>query len=222
MSFWPFPKNLLAELHAGASIGPWVEIGAGDGRLCTRLSQAVRPGLALDLRPALLLGMPRALGGDARALPLLDGSLGACLFADVMRHLRPEDRARAALECARVLRPGGRVLVLEDDPEARDAAEQNYRSVLDLLAAYDPSRGAALAIDRATESMLEHVGVCTLSGVAENEESVVDPLAPLRWMRARTSAENITLGSRLDALEEAVQAHGMRYGRFAFAVFARS
>jgi demethylmenaquinone methyltransferase/2-methoxy-6-polyprenyl-1,4-benzoquinol methylase len=54
---------------------------------------------------------PRLVCADAFHLPLPEGSIDAVTIAFGMRNLRPRDRALA--EIARVLRPGGRLIVLE-------------------------------------------------------------------------------------------------------------
>lgn len=56
------------------------------------------------------------LAGMGEALPFHDGSFDAALICGVIHHL-PDQVARAAMaELARVLRPGGTVLVMEDTP----------------------------------------------------------------------------------------------------------
>src|SRR5207237_2883312 len=59
----------------------------------------------------------RYLTGSAEELPLPDGSQDAALLSNVIHHF--EDRDRSAREIARVLRPGGVVIVrgtLRDSP----------------------------------------------------------------------------------------------------------
>jgi demethylmenaquinone methyltransferase / 2-methoxy-6-polyprenyl-1,4-benzoquinol methylase len=73
----------------------------------------------LRLAPAKFLRRrtrPVALAGaDALALPFRDGSFGLATISFGLRNV--PDRARALSELARVLAPGGRLLVLEFSPE---------------------------------------------------------------------------------------------------------
>lgn len=223
MSFWPFPTTLLTELAAATALGPIVDIGAGTGQLGAYLRGADLRVVALDLRAGPLVGLEDAVAADARDLPFGTHTVGACLLANVLRHLPSAARTQIAQECARVLRPGGRVVVLEDDVQARDAAERNYRRVMDLLARFDPSRGPVRSIDLLTAELQACTGASTLGGVGDNEEAVVDALAPLRWMRARAGAEpfssNPEVIAELDAIETSVVAEGLRYGRYTYRVF---
>ncbi len=58
-----------------------------------------------------------ALAGDLRALPLAPASADAVLCIGVLQHL--QDPAAATRHLAALLRPGGRILVVEPDHEAR-------------------------------------------------------------------------------------------------------
>ena len=57
-----------------------------------------------------------ALAGDARALPFADGSFTAVVGRRSLHHVPPADRPEILQEAARVLRPGGRVVLLEGTP----------------------------------------------------------------------------------------------------------
>jgi SAM-dependent methyltransferase len=107
-------RILSAEL---AGRRPCLEVGVGTGRIALPLARAGVEMVGVDLsRPMLdqlvqkAGGLPFPLAvGDARALPFGDGSFGAGLVAHVL-HLIPTWR-RAVEEMARVLRPGGVLLV---------------------------------------------------------------------------------------------------------------
>jgi len=58
-----------------------------------------------------------ALAGDLRALPIAPASADAVLCIGVLQHL--QDPASATRHLAALLRPGGRILVVEPDHEAR-------------------------------------------------------------------------------------------------------
>jgi demethylmenaquinone methyltransferase/2-methoxy-6-polyprenyl-1,4-benzoquinol methylase len=109
----------------------WRQVPATAGRvldLCTgsgvSLAGLRRPGrtvLGVDVSLAMLRRAaereapggwaPRLASADAFRLPLRAGSLGAVTVAFGMRNLRP--RGEALAELARVLAPGGRLVVLE-------------------------------------------------------------------------------------------------------------
>lgn len=57
-----------------------------------------------------------ALAGDARSLPFADDSFDAVIGRRFLHHVPPEDRERIIREAARVLRPGGRLALLEGTP----------------------------------------------------------------------------------------------------------
>jgi SAM-dependent methyltransferase len=217
MSFWPFPTNLRDEFDRAAALGPVVEAGAGEGRLTARLRSLDLPVVALDHDP-----WQRGLDvlADLRVLPFAPASVGAVVFGDVLRHLSSSDRSRAAESCVRCVAVGGRVIVLEDDPVGRDAAEVNYREVLSLLADIVPGRGAARRIDRVSRELRTRFGEPVCRGDVENATDVDDPLAPVRWLRTHHACDR-DCRERLDALADSIGEHGMRYGRYSFEVFAR-
>lgn len=223
MSFWPFPTTLLTDLRAASALGPVVEIGAGTGRLSARLRGAGLRVVALDRVATGLRGVESAVAADARELPFAAQTLGACILANVLRHQSEAPRRQIARACADALHPHGRVVVLEDHPRARDTSERNYRDVIALLARFDSTRGDVRSLDALTAELREHFGAPTEMGDLENEDTVEDALAPLRWMRARGAAAGSVLvpASLLDELERSVREHGMRYGRYSFCVFQR-
>ncbi|TME29208.1 MAG: class I SAM-dependent methyltransferase [Chloroflexi bacterium] len=96
--------------------GRAIEIGAGSGRLLIRLGRE-RPYrlVALDYAPYSLRAVREnyrrakvdgyGLFGDARALPLRDGSFDVVLSGGLLEHFR--EPGEVVREMARVLRPGG-------------------------------------------------------------------------------------------------------------------
>ncbi len=94
-----------------------VEIGCGDG-LNLRLLRETGCARALgtDISIALLTHVKAApvFVGDIYALPLTDGAADAVLIDSVLHHLMP--LAPSLRELHRVLRPGGRLCVLEPRP----------------------------------------------------------------------------------------------------------
>ncbi|MET8540600.1 methyltransferase domain-containing protein [Kitasatospora sp. NPDC004799] len=128
--------------------------GAGDDATGGAVGRAIgiepNPGLrAVAERRAAEAGSPaRFLDGDALALPLPDGELDVVWCERVLQHLT--DPAKAVDEMARVLRPGGRVALLDTDWSTfvLHPAEPEVRSALATVvrgAAARPDAGRSLA-----------------------------------------------------------------------------
>src|SRR6266849_4610979 len=108
-------------------------LGAGLRPDGFRAADAVPAVIGLDHAPAMLRRARRRdprlvlVRGDARGLPLRDGSLDAVTFHSVL-YLLP-DRAAALRETARVLRPGGRAVLLEPQDGVRAAGKALLRAL---------------------------------------------------------------------------------------------
>ncbi|MFF7993226.1 methyltransferase domain-containing protein [Kitasatospora xanthocidica] len=129
----PGVRRLRAWAHARLAARPGeraLDVGCGTGSETRVLADAVapdggatggatgiepNPGLrAVAERRAAEAGSPaRFLDGDALALPLPDAGVDVVWCERVLQHL--DDPARAVAEIARVLRPGGRVALLDTD-----------------------------------------------------------------------------------------------------------
>ena len=112
-----------ALLAPGLPPGPLLDLAAGTLDVSVMLARAAdREILAADLcQPMLLAGLGkldtsprpriRPVLADGRALPLPDASVAGATIAFGIRNIRP--RPDAFRELARVIRPGGRLMVLE-------------------------------------------------------------------------------------------------------------
>jgi SAM-dependent methyltransferase len=115
-----YDDRAIAAIAAAAGGGPrLLDVGAGTGRLSAPLLRqgfdvvAVEP---LDAMRAILaghIGAERALAGHAEELPLPDASVDGAVCSDAWHWF---DGARAADELARVVRPGGGVVVCVTHP----------------------------------------------------------------------------------------------------------
>jgi ArsR family transcriptional regulator len=111
----------LVELTVAAPIGDLVDIGCGHGRILTLLASRARRAVGVDIdsdarrfaRAQLLLaGLPNCTlrQGDMYRLPLADNDFDTAILDDVLFAAeRPRD---AIAEAVRILRPGGRLLLL--------------------------------------------------------------------------------------------------------------
>jgi ArsR family transcriptional regulator len=121
----------LAALPAFAD-AQWTvgDLGCGTGQMSAALAPFVLRVIAVDASAAMLQAARKRLGafenielrrGDLEALPIDDGRLDAAAMALVLHHL--PDPAAVMAEVARVLKPGGRLLIVDMLPHDRE----NYR-----------------------------------------------------------------------------------------------
>ncbi len=112
---------LLAALPAGG-VGRLLDIGTGTGRLLELLAPRVRAGLGVDASQAMLALARTRLAraglshcavrqADMYRLGFADGAFDAAVLQMVLHHA--EDPALVLAEAARMLRPGGRLVVVE-------------------------------------------------------------------------------------------------------------
>jgi ArsR family transcriptional regulator len=112
------------------------DLGCGTGQLTGTIAPYVGRVIAVDGSADMLETARRRLGdlsnvdlrlGDLEALPLAAGELDAAMLSLVL-HYAP-DPARALAEVARVIRPGGRVLVVDMLPHEREEYQQQMGHV---------------------------------------------------------------------------------------------
>lgn len=127
----PVYHGYLAQLRQGAEAGVVVDVGGGDGRNTWPWLQWGHPKVVVvdpvfaalaRLRQRVAAQDPRWLSrlllveADARALPLAAAFADRALSIEALAYLN-EDYCRGLGECARLLRPGGRLLVADRDYE---------------------------------------------------------------------------------------------------------
>ena len=116
---WAAWARALAHLLPPVEV---VDIGCGEGYLTIEVARWAKRVVAID-RSAAVLARAKALAGRRRAanitfkrgelakLPLESGTMDIALLSQALHHA--EKPAAAAAEAARVVKPGGKVLVLE-------------------------------------------------------------------------------------------------------------
>lgn len=123
-----FGRRFYLQALLGLLADDWVvgDLGCGSGPLSEALAPCVRQVIAVDGSEAMLGAARRRLRdldnvdvrrGELEALPIDDGVLDAATLILVLHHL-PEP-GKAVQEVARVLRPGGALLVVDMLPHDR-------------------------------------------------------------------------------------------------------
>jgi ArsR family transcriptional regulator len=138
----------LVELTVAAPVGDLVDIGCGHGRILKLLASRARRAVGVDIdsdarrnaRAELLLaGLPNCTlrQGDMYALPFDDGAFDTAILDDVL--FDAEEPVAAIAEATRILRPGGRLLVLAA------AGDENFAARAAELAGWCANSGLRLA-----------------------------------------------------------------------------
>ena len=112
------------------------DLGCGGGQVAEARASCVRRVIAVDDSAAMLQAARRRLRAQANvelrrgrleALPIDDGALDAATCVLVLHHVA--DPGGALAEAARVLRPGGRLLVVDMQPHDREHYRQQMGHV---------------------------------------------------------------------------------------------
>jgi ArsR family transcriptional regulator len=129
-------------LVAAASLGDVLDAGGGDGSVAELIAPACRSLTVVDASPTMVEAAkrrfagrvrtgageaPRVVLGEVERLPSPDASFDTVLLLHVLVHCATP--ARALEECARVLRPGGRLVVATLDAHDHEELARAYGHV---------------------------------------------------------------------------------------------
>jgi ubiquinone/menaquinone biosynthesis C-methylase UbiE len=112
------------------------DLGCGTGQVSAALAPFVARVVAVDASAAMLQAAKKRLHGfdnvdlrrgDLESLPIDDGRLDAATLMLVLHHV--PDPGRAITDVARVLKPGGRLVVVDMLPHDRDSYRQQMGHV---------------------------------------------------------------------------------------------
>ncbi|MDF3301250.1 methyltransferase domain-containing protein [Streptomyces tropicalis] len=214
-----------------------LDVGSGTGSQTVRLADAVgpegeacgvepNPGLraVAEERAAAAGSRARFTDGDALALPAADGSVDLVWCERVLQHLTEADRAVA--EMARVVRPGGRVALLDTDW----ATTILHPGEPEVMAAYTAAAVAAAAnpyAGRRLAGQLEAAGLVVedrgAQALLQDHRAVPWPL--VRMLGASAVRRGLLTEDQRDrahaGLEEAAGRGGLHMSVTMFAVVAR-
>ena len=123
----------IVRLLGSHAVGRLVDIGTGTGRMIELLGFDAASAIGIDRSPEMLrlartkiagAGLPRAelRQGDMYALPLADGAADTVVLHQVLHFA--QSPAAAIGEAARLLAPGGRLLIVDFASHERDELRQ--------------------------------------------------------------------------------------------------
>jgi len=114
---------LVPALIDFAGAGVIADLGCGTGRIAVDLLNLGRIVVAVDHSKAMLMKLLEkeqghklvAVRADARCLPILDNACDGVICSGVLHHI--SDWEKVLVEAARVLKPGGRLVVREPNAD---------------------------------------------------------------------------------------------------------
>lgn len=158
-----------------------LQVGCGDGALLAALAAKVgltgracgidesqdaivRAQAAAD-REGVLVELQRA---PHQSLPFEPSSFDVAILRDALRHLAPEARVASAAEALRVLRPGGRCIIVDTAPRGGLAALLGGGAKPDPF--YQPEELLRRAGCKAVRTLAEREGLIFFEGVRSRVE----------------------------------------------------
>ena len=218
MAFSPLPSSLVDYLHVLIlkKAPVVVDLGCGDGAFSRALAPFGLSVRGLD-RMSPVVGTTAEMVGDALQVPLQSGRVDLLLAGNLLRHLVAQSGDWSFLDrwCG-LLKPGGRLFILEDEPGGTCAPADNYRRVQEFLAKLSANRRAPLLSLTEFRAHLEESAKpggwtfgSTDNDIRPDTDVVLDML--------RGPGE--TPGGEVTALMDDIRTHGLSYGRFWWAAF---
>jgi SAM-dependent methyltransferase len=139
-----FVFDAVAEVNPSTVL----EVGCGTGELAARVAREVGADVVAVDASERMVALARehgveALVADVQALPFADESFDCVVAAWLLYHVH--GRERAISECARVLRPGGRLV-------AATLADENFDDLWELLGA-PPAGGLTFSTTNGAEQL---------------------------------------------------------------------
>ncbi len=128
-------EAVIARMLGPGPFDLFLDLGTGTGRMLELFGPRYRRGLGIDLSPAMLAYARTKLEraepsrayvrqGDIYDLPLADQTVGAAVMHQVLHFLR--DPQRAVREAARVLAPGGQLLIVDFAPHELEFLREEF------------------------------------------------------------------------------------------------
>ncbi len=129
-------ETMIVAALADADLGNLIDVGTGTGRMIELLGRRARSALGIDRSPEMLRlarGRIEAFGfdhaevrqADMYALPRPPASADTVVLHQVLHFA--DDPAAVIAECARVLAPGGRLLVVDFMRHGREDLRERHR-----------------------------------------------------------------------------------------------
>ena len=187
--------ELLVKLTRASHGDRAIDLACGPGTLALRFARHVRWVAGLDFTPAILNRARKSaeaegirnlfvMMGDARQLPLADGSIDVAVTSYSLHHIL--DPQRVVEEMARVLARGGRAGVLDMIvPEEPEAAKR--RNQIEI--ARDPSHTRAMPTSE-LEEMLAGAGLRVIASQEDSKARSFDHwLSVAGWKRGDAAYE---------------------------------
>jgi ubiquinone/menaquinone biosynthesis C-methylase UbiE len=128
-------ETAVRDLIGAAPIQALLDLGTGTGRMLELLAPLAARAIGIDQSPAMLavararleragLRNVQLRQGDIYAVPVERNGYDLVVLHQVLHYL--DDPGRALREAARVLRPGGRLLVVDFAPHAEEALRESH------------------------------------------------------------------------------------------------